>query len=96
MVGSTAAKRVGHIEVEPPRAVDRPFPNLGPDCRAAAIPNSRSPSGKGGSAHLTLFAAWWPCSIRYYVGEPHNIHHGGHHAAILTFLLIPAAVSECG
>ena len=45
---------------------------------------------------ITLFAAWWPCSIRYYVGEPHNIHHGGHHAAILTFLLIPAAVSECG
>jgi len=25
-------------------------------------------------------------AMRYYVGEPHNIHHGEHHAAILTFL----------
>jgi hypothetical protein len=35
-------------------AVDRPFPNLGPGCRAAAIPNCRSPSGKRGSTQRSL------------------------------------------
>jgi hypothetical protein len=62
VVGSSAALRVGHIEVEPPVAVDRPFPNLGPGCRAATIPNCRSPSGKRGSTHrsLGLLVACYP------------------------------------
>jgi hypothetical protein len=38
-----------------------------------------------GNLLITLFAGWWH-AVRYYVWEPPNIHHGGHHATILTFL----------
>ena len=34
---------------------------------------------------ITLFTSWWH-AMRYYVWELPNIHHGGHHATILTIL----------
>ena len=43
---------------------------------------------------ITLFARWWH-AIPYYVWEHLNIHHGGHHATILTILLASSGF-QCG
>jgi hypothetical protein len=43
---------------------------------------------------ITLFASWWHV-MPYYVWEPPNIHHGGHHATILTILLASSGF-RCG
>ena len=42
-------------------------------------------SAVSGGLLITLFTVWRH-AIRYYVREPPNIHHGGHHTAIVTTL----------
>jgi hypothetical protein len=42
-------------------------------------------SAVSGGLLITLFTVWRH-AIRYYVREPTNIHHGGHHTAIVTTL----------
>ena len=43
-------------------------------------------SAVSGGLLITLFTVVWRHAIRYYVREPTNIHHGGHHTAIVTTL----------
>src|ERR671917_949194 len=42
-------------------------------------------SAVSGGLLITLYTVWRH-AIRYYVREPTNIHHGGHHTAIVTTL----------